>query len=101
MPDYDVNDPKGWCGDPRRGAAMGRVDIHDEPSSFAGQLSMKRIRMCATGDYDLLGTYWGCGDPLYWYANEEQTIDGVVRAKDREDARRQVLEKYPKAKVRK
>src|SRR5690606_26966366 len=26
-PSYSTNDPKGWCGDPRRGAAMGRPSV--------------------------------------------------------------------------
>ena len=30
-PDYTTNDPKGWCGDPARGAALGRPSYHAHP----------------------------------------------------------------------
>jgi len=97
-PSYKTNDPKGWCGDPTRGAALGRRDILDAPADFAGKLVLNRIYL--TGDYDSNGTYWGGGPgtlPLYWYADDDGQIDACLRAKDREDAKRQILEKYEKA----
>lgn len=99
LPSYKTNDPIGWCGSKARGAAMGRADIVDEDAKeYAGEIHLRRIYL--SGDYDCNGTYWGCGDPLYWYANKEGTIDCMTRAKGREDARRIVLEHFPKAKVR-
>jgi hypothetical protein len=99
-PDYKRHDPKGWCGDPTRGAAMGRHSYHAEDSeSFDGKLSLRRVRL-NSGGYDGNGTYFGTGSPLYWAASEDLDVDYMFRAHDREAARATVLEKYPKAKVR-
>lgn len=97
-PDYGYNDPRGWCGDIKRGAAFGRPTIHG-PKDFSGRLTLRRIRL-NQGGYDCNGTYFGAGMSLYWYADEEGTIDGMLRATDRANARAKVLAKYPNAKVR-
>lgn len=34
MPDYKTNDPKGYMGDPRRGAAMGRRSINPDAAGW-------------------------------------------------------------------
>lgn len=34
MPDYTTNDPKGFMGDPRRGAAMGRPSINPDAAGW-------------------------------------------------------------------
>jgi hypothetical protein len=99
MPDYNTYDPKGWCGDPSRGAELGRPTIKG-PADYSGKLSLRKIRLC-NGGYDRNGTYFGIGDPLYWYASDDGEIDGMLRAKSRKDARSQVLAMYPAAKVRK
>lgn len=99
-PSYKTNDPKGWCGDPKRGAAMGRPTIDDESADFSGIISLQKVRL-DSGGYDPNGTYFGIGNPLYWYANVEGTIDGMLRAETRAQARAQVLAKYPQARVRK
>jgi hypothetical protein len=106
-PSYKDNDPKGWCGDPRRGAAMGRNGIIG-PADFAGRLCLQRVRMSACGAYDSNGTYFGHGNPIYWYASDCGEVDGTLRAApaydskiSRADARRQILELYPNAKIRK
>lgn len=96
-PDFKVHDPKGWCGDPRRGAAMGRGSWHlDDKDAFDGKLYLRYMPL-VDGDYDKNGTYWGGPGPLYWCANEDQTIDFVIRARNREDAKAQVKALYPKA----
>ena len=100
MPDYNTNDPKGWCGDPTRGAALGRSTIQDKPKEWEGKLTLRRSYL-DSGGYDKNGTYFGVGEPLYWCANEELTVDFILRADTRESARAQVLKKYPNAKVRK
>jgi hypothetical protein len=100
MNDYKRNDPKGWCGDPKRGAAMGRATVKGEPTSYDGRLSLRRVRL-DNGGYDPNGTYFGTGVPLYWCSNEEGTVDFMIRAKDRTDALWHVAQWYPKAKVRK
>lgn len=96
MPDYKTNDPKGWHGDPSRGAALGRHDVHDASPEFDGVLTLKRILI--VDGYDPNGTYYGDESPLYWYADDEGDIDAVTRAKDREDAKKIILKRYPKAK---
>jgi len=100
MPDYGTNDPKGWCGDPTRGAALGRPTIQDASTDFAERLFLRRVRL-DSGGYDGNGTYFGIGAPLYWVASEDGDIDYMLRAGDRETARGKVLARYPKAKVRK
>lgn len=99
MPDYKTHDPRGWCGDPSRGAALGRATIQDEDENYAGKIFLMRVRL-NQGGYDRNGTYFGTGAPLYWCANEEYTIDFILRANSRESARELVLKKYPHAKVR-
>jgi hypothetical protein len=100
MPDYKKNDPVGWCGDKSRGAALGRPTITDETKDYVGKLSVRRVRL-SDGGYDKNGTYFGHGQPLYWCANDESTVDFMVRAADREDAVAQVRKEYPNAKIRK
>ena len=99
LPDYKTNDPKGWCGDPTRGAALGRYDVHKEDKEYDDKLSLQRMRL-NNGGYDENGTYFGHGKPLYWCANDASTIDFMLRAPDRSTARQAVLQLYPKAKVR-
>jgi len=94
-----MNDPKGWCGDPRRGAAMGRASVTDAPKDYDGKIGLRRVYL-NTGGYDSNGTYFGHGDPLFWAANEDGDIDFMLRAYNRDKARELVLAKFPKAKVR-
>lgn len=96
-PSYKTNDPRGWCGDPSRGAALGRPSIHD-CDEFTGRLYLQKVRI-DSGGYDPNGTYWGLGDPLYWCANEDNSIDYCFRALNRQEAKGKVLERYPKAKL--
>ena len=98
MPDYKDNDPRGWCGDMSRGAAMGRPTIRDDDADpkRSVKLTLRRIRL-DNGGYDVNGTYFGHADPLYWYADEDGTIDAMTRATDRKDAKSQIRETYPNA----
>lgn len=68
---YETNDPKGWGGDPARGAALGRPDI--TPGPPVGTVTVREIRLDRDG-YDYLGTYWGIGQPLFFA--EGETADG-------------------------
>jgi hypothetical protein len=99
QPDYKTNDPRGWCGDPSRGAALGRGSLHTDGDHFEGRLYLRCIRL-NQGGYDANGTYFGIGDPLYWCASDDGDIDFMLRARSRNEARRKVLERYPHAKVR-
>lgn len=99
MPDYRDNDPGGWCGDPGRGAALGRSIVDHEGTYYTGRVFLRRVRIDRQG-YDPNGTYFGVGDPLYWYANDEGTIDGVFRAPTRSKALSWLRSRYPKARTR-
>lgn len=95
-PSYQAHDPKGWCGDPKRGAAMGRHAYRNLPASAEVRLYLRRVYL-DMGGYDVNGTYWGSGAPLYWYASSDGKIDVVTRATDRDDAKRLVRLHYPRA----
>jgi hypothetical protein len=95
MPDYSTNDPKGWCGDPRRGAALGRPQIIGEPE---GTITVRHSPLDRQG-YDRNGTYFGGGLPLFWYADEGGNIDAVERAVDIEDAVKVLRERFPGAEI--
>jgi hypothetical protein len=93
--DYKSNDPRGWGGDPSRGAALGRPSVRG-PSDFAGKLALRRIRL-DSGGYDPNGTYFGTGAPLFWYASEDGEIDDMTRAANRDAAKKKILGEYPNA----
>ena len=95
-PSYKTNDPRGWCGDPTRGAAMGRGALHEATKDASVKLTLRRIRLCS-GGYDPNGTYYGIGAPLYWYADDDGTIDAMTRAHNRDDAKAHIRERYPNA----
>lgn len=98
-PSYGTNDPRGWMGDPKRGAALGRPDRVGD-AGYSGVIHLRRVRIDADG-YDGLGTYWGLGDrPLWWFACANNYIDRTVRARTREEARDFIVARYPNAKVR-
>lgn len=95
--DYKRHDPKGWCGDPRRGAALGRGAYHaDDPSGWTGKLYVSRIPL-DNGGYDRNGTYFGWGDPLWWVRDAESDIDFVIREPNRASALYRVALQYRKA----
>lgn len=94
MADYGTNDPKGWCGDPRRGAAMGRPTILGQPESA---ISIRRSYL--SGGYDRNGTYFGMGQPLFWYADESGNVDAMERADSIEDVLAEVRKRYPTAMI--
>ncbi len=92
---YSRHDPKGWCGDAARGAAMGRRDYKGDPD-FGGVITLRAVQL--DGDYDVNGTYWGGGGaPLWWYGNEEEDFEGTVRASGRDAAKKEILKDYPNA----
>jgi len=93
---YKTNDPRGWAGDPKRGAALGRPSVRGE-ATFAGRLTLRRVPL-NQGGYDSNGTYFGLGAPLYWYASDDGSIDDMLRAGTRESAKKQILARYPAAK---
>ncbi len=94
-PSYKENDPKGWCGDIQRGAALGRPTVQPFETP-KGKLYLRRVYL-DNGGYDTNGTYFGHGEPLYWVASEDCELDYMLRAKSRRAAKEQILEKYPDA----
>ena len=96
-PDYKKNDPKGWCGDPKRGAAMGRGTIQEEDGEhYTAEIYVQRVEL-DDGGYDQNGTYFGIGMPLYWISNKNLTIDYVIRAPSRSWAVQDALHRWPHA----
>jgi len=95
--DYTVHDPKGWCGDPRRGAALGRPSYEaDDPATWEGKLYVSESRL-DSGGYDENGTYFGHGDALFWVRSADYEIDYMIRAPNRVMAVKLVMIEYPKA----
>jgi len=99
-PSYSTNDPKGWCGDPRRGAAMGRPTVQDGQPE--GELFLRRVHL--RDGYDTNGTYFGACingvPPLWWYADENGNVDAMLRARSAEDAIAQLIKLYPNARIK-
>ena len=89
--DYSTNDPKGWGGDPRRGAALGRPTIKGVPH---GTIRVQRSPLDRQG-YDRNGTYFGSGSPLYWISDEGGEVDFVERSTEVEDLLRDLRDRYP------
>jgi hypothetical protein len=105
MPDYEKNDPRGWCGDPLRGAALGRGPNRVDPD-FDGEVTVMRVAMDdegvnaddpGCGAYDHLGTYWGHGPPLYFITSEDGEVEMMLRASDAQAAVRQARKECPAA----
>jgi len=97
-PDYSTHDPKGWCGDPKRGAAMGRHRyLPEKPESWTGKLYVSEVRIDG-GGYDRNGTYFGHAGPLYWCADASGEVDFTVRASDRAAALVEIRKTLPLAK---
>lgn len=97
IPSYSTNDPRGWCGDPKRGAALGRLCGYGSPD-YAGVLYIRHVPLI--GDYDVNGTYFGSGEPLWWVASEDGTVDYMERGKSRAAVEASVRTAYPSATVK-
>ena len=95
MPNYATYAPQGYHGDWKRGAPLGRY-ARQPFKTPAGRLTLQRIRINNQG-YDPQGAYWGTGDPLYWCASDDGTLDWTFRAASREAAKDKVRETYPDA----
>ena len=95
-PNYSTNDPRGWGGEPRRGAALGRPTICPSgwDGSEVGRLYLRHIRL-NSGGYDRNGTYFGLGAPLYWCASADGEVDFMLRASSRIAAKAQILTEHP------
>jgi hypothetical protein len=95
---YKKNAPKGYCGDPGRGAAMGRADINPKAEP-AGPLTVCYVEL-DKGGYDVCGTYWGNSALAFLYfaygsATDGEDIELVFWAKGDVIARKYMLSMYP------
>lgn len=88
---YSTNDPKGWCGDPTRGAALGRPTYHGTPEE---PITVRRSPLDRQG-YDRNGTYFGSGPSLFWFSDESGEVDAMTRADDIDDALAIVRKLFP------
>lgn len=80
------------------GAPMGDRGERGDPD-YPYKFHLQRIRMVDYA-YDPAGTYWGGGGvPLYGYMGEDDQllVRGFVRAANRDDAKKEILEEYPNA----
>lgn len=91
---YEKNDPKGWGGDPSRGAALGRRDI--TPAPPFGTVIVQEIRLDRYG-YDALGTYWGVDRRLFSVRGETAEGDEwemTTRVRDYATLRSRLINLY-------
>ena len=77
----------------RFGASMGRRSLCEGKPERLHLQRMRFVDQC----YDVGGAYWGCPDNVYCAFSPDNTenetpIRVFVRGKDREDAKRNVLE---------
>jgi hypothetical protein len=52
-----------------------------------------------SGGYDSGGAYWGTGDPLYYVASDNGTIDLYLRCKSSRAAKAEVISRFPNARI--
>ncbi len=82
------------------GAPMGRRSDHLSALIVEPQekVTLRRIRL-NSGGYDSGGAYWGIGQPLFYWAviQDGDESSGFLRARNREDAKRQIVEDQPDA----
>lgn len=79
-----------YCGDPRRGAAMGRSSI-GEP---VDKVHLRKVNL-DSGGYDNGGAYWGFGLPLFRCYSKDGKFDQFFRADNREYAKRIMRSHFP------
>jgi hypothetical protein len=90
MHSYKTNDPRGWCGDPARGAALGRPIITIPTGQPVPPLHLSKVRLSSDG-YDSLGTYFGCPNDVYWVHSKDGQVDFCVRGATRYEAQQAAL----------
>ena len=100
-PDYSVNAPAGWCGDPQRGAAHGRPCIlPDDRNAPTEKLYLRQVPV-DSGGYDPKGAYFGHNrQTLYWCADSKLSVDFMLWAKSRAQAKETVRHLLPNARFR-
>lgn len=89
---YETN--ASACTD--RGAPYGRMSIHAEDEKAVTEITLSHVQVDEQG-YDINGTYFGIGAPLFWAASPNGTVDFVLRQQNWEDAALTVRRRYPNA----
>jgi hypothetical protein len=100
--DYTLHGPKGWMGDPSRGASLGRGEYRGHGTDYAGPISIREVALNREG-YDRLGAYFGWPgnrDLLYWVASSDCLIDYVLWAPSRSAVEAKVRDEWPQAQIR-
>lgn len=99
MHDYKKNDPRGWMGDPSRGAAHGRPHINTLKPDYTGYIYVREV-VLDDGGYDCLGTYFGIGGRLWWCTVDggDNRLDWVLRG-SAESAVTQLKTRFPDSQV--
>jgi hypothetical protein len=88
---------RGWCGDPKRGAALGRSG--DNPANW-GKCEAELVGVWIdAGGYDPGGTYWGKAEPLFELVGPEASY--FFRAADRKAARTAIKAEFPEVTIAK
>lgn len=96
---YKKHDPKGWMGDPSRGAAMGRPHICALKPDYSGYIYVREV-VLDDGGYDCLGTYFGGGEQLWWcVVNGENNYLDMVWRGDAETVARSLKGSFPNAQI--
>jgi hypothetical protein len=73
-----------------------------EAATHAPEVTLRKVGL-DSGGYDSNGTYFGtnsAGCVLYWAATDDGSYDRTFRAADRNDAKAQVRETIPHARIR-
>lgn len=108
---YSLPASRGYMGDPRRGASMGRGNCHAADKTAPLRFYLRRVRLDADG-YDGGGAYWGHGAPLYHAQADAESLcvggftgaerfadrpEMFFRARSRAEAVAEVSREYPNA----
>lgn len=96
MPISKLPPDPGWCGNPSRGASMGRGSHSPADPETPRKFYLVRVPI-NSGGYDSGGSYWGTGTPLYRYESADGEADGYLRGITREAAKAAIREDYPSA----
>lgn len=97
MSRFKLPKDRGYMGDPRRGASLGRP-CRNEFMATPGAAPFRLVRIYLdAGGYDNGGAYWGHGEPLYYYEGPLTDLNGFVRGHTREAAKAEVRRMQPHA----
>lgn len=96
--DTSTSPDRGYMGDRKRGASLGRATVLGSPSHRDNRIlfHLRRVRL-DQGGYDPGGAYWGIGSPLFEAWDDGGEAYMTFRTGDREAAKEAVRGTYPNA----